>query len=513
MNLAESALKEEIEGIDLENININHDAVRLLSKEIMNKYCLLPFDFDKNTVFLAVSDIRNKKILDDVKLLTNKDVKVFRSNKNQILKILDLIDEKESTHIALEQLKKDYFNGYGNRNIQLNNSAYYSSENSPVVKLTNSIISGAIKRRASDIHFEPFGDSALVRYRIDGILQNHITVPKEIYLSICTRIKIQSGMDIADKRLPQDGKLQHRIKDEIYDLRASSIPTIYGEKIVLRILYKKEELMTLEELGFSKPSKDTIEKLLRSSHGIVLVTGPTGSGKTTTLYSMLNMMDKEEKNIITIEDPAECTIKKVNQVNVNIKAGLTFSSGLRSILRQDPDVIMVGEIRDEETAKIAVRAAITGHLIISTLHTNDSASSVIRLIDMGVPNYLVADSLLLCIAQRLVRTICKSCKVQYEPSFEQKVNLNLINNEKIYKGRGCSACNNTGYKYRTAVYEIMQIDENLRRLIIEEKNIDKLRSYNEKIGMNSMKNYCRNLVIEGITSYEEYVKLCGSYFY
>ncbi|WP_127836373.1 GspE/PulE family protein [Clostridium prolinivorans] len=502
-----------INYIDLDYLDINYNAVKLIPKEIMNKYFLVPFNFDKDTISIASIDFNNKKIIDDIKFLTNKEVKIFYSDKNKILKILDLINEKENTDIILEQLKKDYINNANNKNTETDGFSYYSSENSPIVKLTNSIIDGAIKRRASDIHFEPFEDITLIRYRIDGILQQYITIPKKIYFFICTRIKIQSGMDIADKRLPQDGKLQYKIKEKIYDLRVSSIPTIYGEKIVLRILYKKEELMNLKELGFSILDIQLIESFLKSPHGIILVTGPTGSGKTTTLYSMLNMMDKYDKNIITIEDPVEYTIKGVNQVNVNNKAGLTFSSGLRSILRQDPDSIMIGEIRDEETAKIAVRAAITGHLIFSTLHTNDAASSIIRLVDMGVPNYLVADSLHLCIAQRLVRTICKNCKKEYIPSFEEIRNLNLNTNEKLYKGKGCHECNNTGYKHRTVVYEIMQIDETLRKLIIDEKNVDKLRNYNEQIGMNSIKNYCRNLVIKGITTYEEYVKLCSGYFY
>lgn len=490
--------------IDLGKIDINMDILSMLSKEVMSKYCLIPFEISDNILHVAMSNPSNKRAIDDVKFLTKKDVKVYIGDKDKVLNILDKLYEKDNADSALEQVKNDY-----DKNYDTNNTL--SLENSPVIKLTNSIINGAIRRGASDIHFEPFEDEAIVRYRIDGILHKYMSIPKEVYPSVCTRIKIQSSMDIADRRMPQDGKIQFKTINSVYDLRVSSLPTMYGEKIVIRILYKNDELMSLSALGFDIRGCDKIERFLKSNHGIILVTGPTGSGKTTTLYSMLNTMNKKDKNVLTIEDPVEYTIKGINQVSINTKAGLTFSSGLRSILRQDPNVIMIGEIRDEETAEIAVRAAITGHLVISTLHTNDAASSILRLIDMGVPNYLVADSLLLCIAQRLVRVICSSCKEQYEPSYKEKIDLHLQKDEQLYRGKGCLHCNDTGYKYRTAVYEIMQVDENLRRLIIDEKSADKIRDYNEKLGMINLDDFSKDLVRRGITTYEEYLKLSSSY--
>ncbi|MCM8711024.1 GspE/PulE family protein [Clostridium sp. SYSU_GA19001] len=509
MSFFSQSINISLNYIDLKNVEINPIALKMVSKEIMSKHCLIPFNINEDIVYIAMSNPQDNKIIEDLHFLIKKKIKTFAADKNQILNILSAINEKENADIAMEQLKREY--GKNNNKLEVNTAEHISLENSPIIKLTNSIIIGAIKRGASDIHIEPFEDIVLVRYRVDGILHEHMKIPKDIYPALCIRIKVQSGMDIADKRLPQDGKLEFKVKEIAYDLRISSLPTMHGEKIAIRILYKRECLMTLKALGFSNSGIEDIERVLKSNHGIILVTGPTGSGKTTTLYAMLNQMDKIHKNIVTIEDPVEYTIKGINQVNVNSKAGLTFESGLRSILRQDPNVIMIGEIRDEETAQIAIRAAITGHLVISTLHTNDAASSILRLIDMGVPNYLAADSLLVCIAQRLVRVICSCCKVKYKASDKEIIDLALNKNKQIYKGKGCHHCNNTGYKHRTVVYEIMYVDEKLRRLIVNENSAGKLRSYNEIKGMLSLRDYCRELVKKGVTTYEEYIKLCSSY--
>lgn len=510
MNNSAKNFKVNYDYIDLNKTRIESNVLKLIPKDIMDKYCLIPIENNDNIISVAMSNPNDRSALQDIKFLTKKDVKVFTASKEQISSILDSVNEKERTDIILEQIKKEYRENYNKLN---NNNSYLYLGNSPIIKFTDSIINSAIRRRASDIHIEPFEDTVNIRFRIDGILYMYRNMPKDIYCAVCTRIKIQSHMNIAEKRLPQDGKIDFAYKSYSYDLRVSTLPTLYGEKIVIRILYKEDTILTLKSLGFSDKGIKYIDKALKNSHGIILVTGPTGSGKTTSLYAMLNEMDKNDKNIITIENPVEYTMENVNQVNVNAKAGLTFASGLKSILRQDPNVIMIGEIRDEETAQIAIRAAITGHLVISTLHTNDAASSLLRLIDMGVPNYLVSDSLILCISQRLVRKICSYCKIEYSPTVKEKSDLNLEENTVLYKGRGCHFCNNTGYKYRTAVYEIMHMDDNIRAVISKGEDVDKIRKYYKQIGMKNIKDYCRDLVLEGITTYEEYIRLCSSCFY
>lgn len=500
--------KDSIEYIDLQGINIGSDALKLFSRDIMKKYCAVPLALDEDAVHVAISDYDTKTI-DNLGFITKSKIKAYLAKKEQILSILEAIDENFTTDAVLDKLNNDYSRDFDNNLIDETN---LSLENSPIVKLTNTIIKQAIIRGASDIHIEPFKDSVIIRYRIDGILQEYRTISRSIYTSIAARIKILSGMDIAEKRLPQDGKMVYKIENETYDLRVSSLPTIHAEKIEVRILHKERKHITLKLLGFNNLEDRSIENILKSKHGIVLVTGPTGSGKSTTLYAMLNQINNRDKNIITIEDPVEYNIFGVNQVNVNVKAGLTFANGLRSILRQDPNVIMIGEIRDEETAQIAVRAAITGHLVLSTLHTNDAVTSILRLVDMGVPKYLVAGSLLMCIAQRLVRKICECCKLEYKPTGTEMKILGVDFIHKLYKGKGCIFCNYTGYKGRTVVFEAMKIDDNHRELINNRTNIEEIRNYNEKCGMISLEQNCRELVLKGITTLNEFLNLCSSNF-
>lgn len=508
MDIKNVGLNSKIDFIDLHGINIGSNALDLFPRDIMNRYCIVPLALDEDVIHIAVSNYDTKTI-DDLILIAQRKIKPYIAKKEQILSILDAIDENFTADAVLDKLNNDYNRGFYN---DFNDEANLTLENSPIVKLTNTIIKQAIVRGASDIHMEPFEDTVIIRYRIDGILQEFRNISRGIYTSIAARVKILSGMDIAEKRLPQDGKIIYKIENDTYDLRVSSLPTVYAEKIVVRILRKERKLLTLASLGFNNPEDSSIDCILNNSHGIVLVTGPTGSGKSTTLYAMLNQIDKKEKNIITIEDPVEYTMFGVNQVSVNVKAGLTFAKGLRSILRQDPNVIMVGEIRDEETAQIAVRAAITGHLVISTLHTNDSATSILRLLDMGVPQYLVSGSLLMCIAQRLARKICEFCKEEYNPSSTEIETLGIDRIDKLYKGKGCIFCNYTGYKGRTVVYEIMKIDNKLRELINNKKNTEDIRNYNKKSGMIGLKVNCRDLVLKGITTYNEFLSLCSSHF-
>lgn len=378
----------------------------------------------------------------------------------------------------------------------------------PIVRLLNSIIEQAIRTRSSDIHIEPYQDEIRVRFRIDGDLREIMSLPRSNLSAIVTRIKIIGKMNIAEKRIPQDGRVETRIGDKEVDMRISSLPTVYGEKIVIRLLDKSNFNFTKAGLGFSKRNLEVFDQILSQPYGMILVTGPTGSGKTTTLYTVLKELNVIEKNVITIEDPVEYKLNGINQVQVNTKAGLTFASGLRSILRQDPDTVMIGEIRDNETAEIAVRAAITGHLVLSTLHTNDSPSTVARLVDMGIEPYLVSSAVIGVISQRLVKVLCNKCKTPYEASYSEKKMLELPENENIilYKSTGCNSCNQ-GYKGRAAVHEIMPINENIRRLIDKNANIDLIREKAIDEGMTTLFKSALSLALKGDTTFEEVMRV------
>lgn len=488
----------DVRFMDMSSLELDKKALKKISKELAYKYSIIPFKIYKNNLYIATSDPLNKNIIDELKFILNMNINVFYAKKEEILRVLDNIYEGEVVANAVEEFKEKY-----EEDINLN-SRESTLEDAPAIKITNLIINKAIKQKASDIHFEPFEESVKVRMRIDGDLYEHIKIPKQVYNAVCTSIKVESGMDISKKFVPQDGKMNWIDNNKKYNLRVSSIPTIYGEKLVARILYNNKDLIHLDKLGFE--DDNIIRNLLLKNRGIILITGPTGSGKSTTLYALIEEMDKIKKNIITIEDPVEYRISGVNQINVNNKAGLTFARGLRSVLRQDPDVIMIGEIRDEETAEIAVRAAITGHTVLSTLHTYDSISSILRLIDMKVPNYLAADAISAVIAQRLVRKICDNCKVSYEPNEWERKKLGLREGEKIFKGIGCEKCSNTGYKGRTVVYEVLELDERHRRIIQSNKNIDLLREFCSKNGMTFLSENCKTLVRRGITTYEQFIK-------
>ena len=377
----------------------------------------------------------------------------------------------------------------------------------PSVRLVDSIIKEAIPYRASDIHIEPFEKTVKVRYRIDGDLQERAEFPVSAYPAICARIKIMAGMDIAERRIPQDGRINMIIGGSEYDFRISSLPTMFGEKFVIRVLDRTSFRFTREDLGFTDSENALLDKMLARPHGIILLTGPTGCGKSTTLYAFLKEINKPHVNIVTVEDPVEYIMTGINQTQVNTKANMTFAVALRSILRQDPDVIMVGEMRDEETAEIAVRAAITGHLVFSTLHTNDAPGSIIRLEDMGVDDYLIADSLVGAIAQRLVKRLCPACKKKLRTTPKETELLGLDEPISIYKPQGCQFCNQTGYKGRIAVHELMYINENMRNAIVQEKNLEKLRDIAKENGMVTLWNSCKNLVLKGVTSIQELMSL------
>lgn len=379
--------------------------------------------------------------------------------------------------------------------------------NNPAVRLVDSIIKEAIPFRASDIHIEPFEKAVKVRYRIDGDLQVRAEFPIESYPAICARLKILSGISIAERRLPQDGRISMTINGTDYDFRVSTLPTVYGEKFVVRVLDKSSFNFTRTELGFTQEENVVIDKILAHAYGIVLLTGPTGCGKSTTLYSFLKEINNPKVNVITVEDPVEYTMHGVNQIQVNTKANLTFANALRSILRQDPDIIMVGEIRDEDTAEIAVRAAITGHLVFSTLHTNDAPGAIIRLEDMHVSDYLVADALVGVIAQRLVKRLCPACKKRGKTSEAEMKILGLDEPASIFRPQGCQFCGNTGYKGRVAVHEIMYMSDKIKAAVTEGRPLEELRELAEEGGMVNLWDSCKKLVLKGVTDIAELMSL------
>lgn len=383
----------------------------------------------------------------------------------------------------------------------------------PIIRLVNTIFFEAHKMRASDIHFQPFEDKLQVRYRIDGVLYDLKTVPKRVQEAVTSRIKVMGRMDIAERRLPQDGRCTIRVGDGEIDMRISSVPTANGERIVLRLLDKTTKVYSLEEIGLSEENYKLVNKFIHYSHGIVLVTGPTGSGKTTTLYASLSKINSTEKNVLTIEDPIEYHLGGISQVQVSNKKGLTFAAGLRSFLRQDPDVMMVGEIRDEETARIAIQAALTGHLVFSTVHTNDSASTVTRLVDIGIEPYLVASSVVCVIAQRLLRLICPDCKTDYRPTEEELHEIGLTADDLsgtkgvLHKGRGCQRCYDTGYTGRTAIYEVLTMSDGIRAHVLAHDSATQVKRTAIGQGMKTLRQDGLRKVLEGATTIEEVMRV------
>ncbi len=380
----------------------------------------------------------------------------------------------------------------------------FHKDSSPAVRIVNTVLIKASSVSASDVHFEPYEDETVVRIRMDGVLHDYTKIPPSLYQEVVSRIKVMAKLNVAEKRIPQDGKIRVRIGNKDYDIRVSVVPTVHGERVVLRLLEKTGSLLTLGELGLSPRDEEKVKGLAERPYGIVLVTGPTGAGKSTTLYAMLLHVKNPRKNIITIEDPVEYQIKGVSQIQVNPKVGLTFASGLRAILRQDPDIIMVGEIRDPETAEVAVQAALTGHLVLSTLHTNDAPSAVTRLKDMGIEPFLIASSLEGVIAQRLVRRICENCKEPYRPSEEEVRELGLPRgNYTFYRGRGCEECLGTGYRGRIGIFEVLELDEELKKLINETQEAGRIREAARKKGFKSMLEDGIEKILKGITTSSE----------
>jgi type IV pilus assembly protein PilB len=504
-NLQNTPLKPGFARVNLDKYEININVVTLLPENLVRKYNLIAINKYNNTLILAMADPLNFIAIDDVKLFTKMDVKPCVASNSEIEKIIDKFYSSTIAKKVLDEFNDDFL-PIETDDIEEEEVAEVSS--APIVKLLNSIIEQAILTRASDVHIEPNQDGIKVRFRIDGDLTEIMNLPRSNLSALITRIKIMGKMNIAEKRISQDGRIEMSFKNHNVDMRISTLPTVYGEKTVLRLLDKSNFNFIKEDLGFSKKDLSILNNILSQPYGMILVTGPTGSGKSTTLYTILKELNLEEKNVITVEDPVEYKIKGVNQVQVNKKSGLTFASGLRSILRQDPDIIMIGEIRDSETAEIAVRAAITGHLVLSTLHTNDSPSTVARLIDMGIEPYLVSSAVVGIVSQRLVKVLCPKCKGKYQASYSEKKLMGIDENKDIalYKAIGCNACNQ-GYRGRTAVYELMPVNEGIRRLIDMRSTTDTIRKNAIEDGMTTLFQSVISLALDGQTSLEEALRV------
>lgn len=489
--------------VDLDEYEINRNSFNNIDMDIICKHEIFPFCFKSNTVYIATYKELPLDVVKDLNFIFKKEVVIFRGKKSQIKNYINIYSNIKSGEKAIRDIKTEKALKSNKISYEIRRENYV-----PVISLADSIINLALTKSASDIHMEPSENTVYIRIRVDGILRELMQIPKEAYESVLIRLKIMAKMNITIKKIPQDGRIEYKNKEGSYDFRVASMPTLFGEKLVIRILYKNQSFFTFEEITEDKSEK--IIKLLKKPHGITLLCGPTGSGKTTTLYSMIKKINNIEKNIITIEDPIEMILNRVNQINVNEKAGLTFANCLKNVLRQDPDVIMVGEIRDEETARIAIRAAITGHLVLSTLHTNDTFSAVSRLSDMKIQKYLIGDALNGVVSQRLVRKICSSCKYEYEASEYEKEILKLKSGYKLYKGRGCSKCNFTGYSGRKAVFEIMILNDESKRIIYKNEDSEELKSYFLGNGMKLLEDSAAELVKRGETTFTELMKIRDS---
>lgn len=482
------------------------DILEKVSIKFLSANFILPLAYDESgeQLSIAIEDPKNTLALNGLKsqlgcelhisLSTPTDIqdaleRYFGEGVSQLEKIVDDVDEFDENYDDVEHLKD------------------LASE-APVIRLVNLIISRAVERRASDIHVEPFEKVLKVRYRIDGVLQEVESPPRGLAPAVISRIKIISKLDIAEKRVPQDGRLKMRIMGKEIDFRVSTVPTLYGESVVLRLLDKESvALIELSELGMDRDSQKGFEEIIVSPHGIALVSGPTGSGKTTTLYACLNKLNNAKVKILTVENPVEYQLEGINQINVNEKVGLTFASGLRTLMRQDPDVIMVGEIRDTETAEIAIQASLTGHMVFSTIHTNDAAGSINRLLDMGVEDYLLVSTLLGVLGQRLVRVICKECKESYLPDVGYHKHIYKLVDDPtdvpFYRGPGCKACGGTGYRGRMGIYELFRMDDEVRHLVMQKPDVSEIRALARKKGMKFLREDGWSKVLKGITTVEE----------
>lgn len=500
-----------IPAIDLNKCEIDPAIIKLVPQEVVQKHQVIPVKRSGSTLSLAMVDPTDVLAVDDIKFMTGYDVEPMVASEASIITAINrFYDSAHDLQKVIEQTQEELDIVQESDEDSVNVSQLKEAvEEAPVVKLANLILTEAIKKGASDIHIEAYEKKFRVRYRIDGILYEAMSPPMKLKAALTSRLKIMADLDISERRLPQDGRIKLKMKDKEVDLRVSTLPCLFGEKIVMRILDKGNLTLDLTKLGFEPKALDDFMKAITSPYGMVLVTGPTGSGKTTTLYSALSYINTTDINIMTAEDPVEYNLMGINQVQMKEEIGLNFAAALRSFLRQDPDVVMVGEIRDYETAEIAVKAALTGHLVLSTLHTNDAPSTINRLLNMGIEPFLVASSTILILAQRLVRRICRECKEVEKIPPEALIEIGISPDEAktmtCYKGKGCPTCNNTGYKGRLALYEVMPIGEELREQILQGSSADEVKRVAIRSGMATLRISGLQKLREGLTTVEEVV--------
>lgn len=502
-----------VDFVDLTAVSIPLELARFVPRSIAKKYCVVPVKLQKDELYVAMSDPLNFEAQEEVKSASHKQVVPMIATRRAVEQAIATLYGNEGTARAIEEMKREAGSNQADIvPVQMSKAVDNGAAEAPTIRFVNSVIERAITERASDIHLEPQEGEMVVRMRIDGVLRRIFTVPANLQATVIARLKIMGGMNIAERKIPQDGRAMVTAKDKEIDLRISSIPTIYGEKIVLRLLDKSSGHINRKTIGLEGEDEKKYDRLLKNSSGVILIVGPTGSGKSTTMCAMIQELCNEQTNIMTLEDPVEYNIPGANQCQINEKTGMTFAAGLRSILRQDPDVISVGEIRDGETASIAVRAAITGHLVISTLHTNDAVSTISRLVDIGVEPYMISSALRGVVSQRLVRKICPHCRKAYTPMEEEKRMVGIAENEDVtfYKGEGCQECGRTGYRGRRGVFEILTLDAALRREVANNASSEELTKTALENGFVTMKDNCRRLVLEGVTTVAEAAKAINS---
>jgi general secretion pathway protein E len=484
-----------------------------LSEKFMRHGKFVPLSVTDGTLSIAICDPFDVYTLDAIRQATGYRLDVKLARESEILDLIDKVSSADASSMEkiIEDIGKDDRGELGSEEDGDVDHLKDMASEAPVIRLVNLVISRAIELRASDIHFEPFEGSFTVRYRIDGILHDVESPPRRLQAAVISRIKIMSKLNIAERRLPQDGRIKLRVLGKEIDFRVSTTPTMFGESVVLRILDRESVVLDLEKLGFPPDSLKTFRGLIAQPYGIILVTGPTGSGKTTTLYGALSEINSPEKKIITVEDPVEYQLKGINQMQVKPAIGLTFASSLRSILRQDPDIIMIGEIRDAETAEIAIHSALTGHLVFSTLHTNDAAGAVTRLLEMGMENYLISSSLIGILAQRLVRVICSHCGEPHEPEVKALKDMGLdlddLTDAQIVEGKGCEKCASTGYRGRTGIYELLPVTDEIRELILARADSNRIKEQGRKLGMNTLREAGWKRVRQGTTTISELIRV------
>ncbi|MBM9589410.1 type II secretion system ATPase GspE [Leptospira sp. 201903075] len=488
----------------------SEDVFGKIPLKLVQRSKIVPVSVKGKKVVVATSDPTDLHPMDDMRsFLKGYEIQFVLATENEIMRIIH--SQFDKTTAEAKEMMDEMDGSFGDLSDAFESDALDLSNEAPIIKMVNVILSQAVSERASDIHVEPFEKSVVVRYRVDGVLQKVLSPPKSYLAGISTRIKIMSNLNIAENRLPQDGRIKLRLAGKDVDVRVSIIPCQFGERIVMRILNKTDQKYSIDTMGFNKEILNDFKDLIYKPYGIILVTGPTGSGKSTTLYSALSEINTEERNIITCEDPVEYQMDGISQMQMNDKIGLTFAAGLRSILRQDPDVVMVGEIRDEETARIAIQASLTGHLVFSTLHTNDASAAVTRLVDMGIEPYLITSSVLGFMAQRLVRVICKDCKTSYKPTDKDLAGLGIqrkeLKNGVLYRGKGCSSCLNSGYKGRTGLYELLKMNDEIKRAILQGADSNRIKELAVKNGLSTLQEYGKFKVIEGVTTPEEVLRV------